>query len=379
MRMPCGYRITENPKGTFYMKNMIKTAGLCLVLLALLLTVVSCKSGPANAEGTCGDDIDWSYDSDDKSLSLTGSGEMADYDSATDVPWASVIAYVESIEVGEDISTVSDYAFYGASALTEVSLPDSLATIGDYAFAFCGKLENADLPTSLTAIGDSAFEGCHSLKAAFVPASVSSLGSRAFALCSGATEAAILGDVTIKEQTFYYCSELDNLLLSPAIGEDDVDETAFEKASVDFDDAKFAASATAAASVTVHYVDESGETVFEDEVKADIPYNGSFSIVSPVKEGYTADKLTVSGHVYGTDLSYTVTYTKDAVEEETEAPETTEKEKEPISTTTVIGIIIFAVVMIAIGVGAFLLVRADKKAKAAHGTVRKNDKNGKKK
>ena len=60
---------------------------------------------------------------------------------------------------------VNQYAFYGCSGLTSVTIPSSVNSIGGYAFACCIGLTSIAIPNSVTSIGFWAFDGCENLKA----------------------------------------------------------------------------------------------------------------------------------------------------------------------------------------------------------------------
>ena len=93
------------------------------------------------SSGKCGDDISWSLSEDKKTLTLSGSGEMAAYDGAAPPPWFLRWAgTIEHITVGEGIKNIGAYAFYDFTALKDIQLPASLERIGDYAFYNCKAL-----------------------------------------------------------------------------------------------------------------------------------------------------------------------------------------------------------------------------------------------
>lgn len=363
------------------MKKLLRITALVLLSLTLVLTLVSCGGGSApNAEGECGSGLTWSYDSKSAVLSISGNGKMTDYSSSSEVPWISAKAYIKTITVSSGVEHIGSYAFYGASALETVNLPDSVASVGDYAFAYATALENAALPEALTALGDSAFEGCSALVAAFVPASVTELGKNVFAFCYSATDAAVLANIAVPEGTFYNCRSIEHLLLNTNITDDMVDEKALVGAGVELADADRTESETASATLTVKYIDSDGNEMFETVVKENISYGDSYSVVSPSKEGYSADKLTVSGNLYGKNLEVVVTYTKDAVVETAPVEDGEDKADEDKSVTpsTIFAIVILAVVLVAIGVFAVLFARSEKKNSAKNTTVRKNNTNDKK-
>ena len=362
------------------MKTILKISAAIALCLILVFSAVSCGGTPVeNSTGECGTGLTWEYDSKTNVLSITGNGKMTDFANNSSVPWASIKVKAKTVTIGDGVENVGDYAFYGFSALEAVNLPTSVATIGKSAFAFCGTLKSVALPSALTTIGDRAFEGCSALSAAFVPASVTSLGNHAFAYCYSVTDAAILAPIAIPEGTFTNCSSIEKLILNKAITADMVSDGAFKNAKVSFADATFTESLTATATVTVKYVNTDGEEIAEPVVRADLEYGNAYSIVSPEIEDYTADKLTVSGHVYGEDVSITVTYTKDEAEVTT-APVIEDEQDSEVGPSTYIAVVILVVVLVGIGVGAFFIFRNEKKnATTNTRTVRKNDNDKKRK
>ena len=91
----------------------------------------------ANAEvysGPCGDNAQWSLNTETGLLSITGSGNMSDYSVAPSIPWYKYISYIKSLYIGNQITSIGNYAFYFCSDLTSVEIPNSVSSIGDYAF-----------------------------------------------------------------------------------------------------------------------------------------------------------------------------------------------------------------------------------------------------
>ena len=79
-----------------------------------------------------------------------------------------------TLELGEQVKTISDYMFAASEVLTSVTLPDGLTTIGKHAFADSPKLASVTIPGTVTSIGGSAFANCASLKTAIFLPSLSS-------------------------------------------------------------------------------------------------------------------------------------------------------------------------------------------------------------
>lgn len=56
--------------------------------------------------------------------------------------WNSIpnISNAEVVKIGNDVTSIQEYAFYGCSGLTSVTIPDSVTSIGSGAFNGCGNL-----------------------------------------------------------------------------------------------------------------------------------------------------------------------------------------------------------------------------------------------
>ena len=134
-------------------------------------------------------------------------------------PTRTLICYpcaftVESYAVPQGIQAIGDYAFWGCSALTNLSLPDGITSIGNAAFSYCASLTSITLPDSLTSIGDWAFSDCSSLTSIALPDGLTSIGEAAFCGCSSLTDFTLPDSLTsIGGFAFAICSSLTNLTL----------------------------------------------------------------------------------------------------------------------------------------------------------------------
>jgi len=117
-------------------------------------------------------------------LTITGTGEMYDYDEWTNtVPWENVnVESITEIELPDGITHVGNYAFYGCYHALVNKLPESLTSIGAYAFYNLLNWSDEDLrlPSNLTYVGPSAFIFCDGIKNLYLPASLTYIGDAAF-------------------------------------------------------------------------------------------------------------------------------------------------------------------------------------------------------
>ena len=68
-----------------------------------------------------------------------------------------------TLSIPSNITTVSDYAFYGWSTLSSVTISEGTVNIGDYAFAGCTSLSNLVIPSTIKNIGAHAFYNCDTI------------------------------------------------------------------------------------------------------------------------------------------------------------------------------------------------------------------------
>ena len=184
------------------MKRKGNFGGIFAMALILVLTLVLSVGSVSAAEptivdsGNCGKDgsnVTWTLDSAGL-LTISGTGEMADYESKTDsasgeeittAPWGN---QAKTVVIEDGVTGIGAAAFYGCSGLTSVTMGSNVTSIGESAFCGCTGLTGIVLPGSVTSIGEYAFSNCESLTAIEIPAGVTTLGNSAFFGCGNLKE-----------------------------------------------------------------------------------------------------------------------------------------------------------------------------------------------
>lgn len=365
-------------------RSVLKIAALLALVAMLVLTLASCgnTAAAANASGTW-EGISWEYVKDGQTLTLRGSGDMANSATADTVGWAAVRNSVKKVIMDDAITSVGNYAFYSMPLLESVQLSAALTSVGDYAFALCSALTSVSLPEGVTSVGSSAFECCYSLKSVQLPAGVTSLGERAFAFCRSLESATLVAPIaTVGHWTFKDCAKLTSLTVLNGYGA--LSDTALEGAGVT--EAKTIASAAPTTVLTVYYKDASGNEVSPAVTKT-YSMGDIYNLVAPTVDGYTAKQQNISGTIDGTleTMEIVFEYEEKIVATEPPAEETGTQTDAPavnedkgVTLGAVIALCIFGIALIGIIVAAVLLMRADKKQKQNGNTVRKNGNDPKK-
>ena len=106
---------------------------------------------------------------------------------------------IKDLIINSRVTSIGDYAFYGFSGLTSVTIPSSVTSIGDEAFYGCSGLTSMEIHCKtigswfkntaiktiiigdeVESIGDEAFYGCSDLTSVTIPTNVISIGNNAF-------------------------------------------------------------------------------------------------------------------------------------------------------------------------------------------------------
>ncbi len=156
--------------------------------------------GYCGAEGD-GTNVMWTLDSRGI-LRISGEGKIADYTLAASgdangsgaplsrystAPWcgsAENAGRIKYVVIGDGVTNLGEFAFYGCTALKTVEFPENIMHLGYRTFADCTALTEVTLPTGISELGDALFGGCTALREITIPENVRFVGKDAFLRCT---------------------------------------------------------------------------------------------------------------------------------------------------------------------------------------------------
>lgn len=219
---------------------------------------------PSGTDGMCGDDLFYAYNSATHTLTITGTGDMWEYDFLSTpgrkTPWYPYASEITSVVLPEGMTGISAFAFVYCSSLTSITIPSTITKIGAQPFFGCTSLQSVvwnavdcatasarnlapfydvcnqitsftfgdnvetipgalcygmsgitscTLPESLVNINIWAFSGCSGLTEITLPDNVEYLGRQSFQSCTGLTSVTIPEKVEqMADSVFCGCTNL---------------------------------------------------------------------------------------------------------------------------------------------------------------------------
>lgn len=164
----------------------------------------------AATSGTCGatgneSSVKWNFDKSSGTLTISGTGAMADYTvngSGDDRPWKDYAESITKVQISEGVTSLGKSAFQNLTALRETNIPASITQLGDHIYRSDASLTTVNWAKGFTApkitdtdsnaskysgtyVPTSMFDGCTSLGAdqelsAWLPESFTGVGCAAF-------------------------------------------------------------------------------------------------------------------------------------------------------------------------------------------------------
>lgn len=207
---------------------MIKTKRIwtAVIVLCMIFTLIPLSAFAENPyEGSCGKNLNWTYDTEKRTLTISGNGAMPNYPASSTAgsiaPWLNstvIKKSLEKVEISNGVTNIGEYAFYDCENLKSVTIPDSVTSIGEGAFYCCAALTSITIPGSVTIIDDEAFSHCTGLTNVIIPGNVINIGESAFSSCDNLTSVTIQnGTKSIGTFAFSGCGNLENITIPDSI------------------------------------------------------------------------------------------------------------------------------------------------------------------
>ena len=187
-----------------------------ILSVIMILSLIPLTASAEEYSGTCGENLTWTLD-DSGTLTISGTGDMANYYYSS-APWCSSLTTIKTVVVGDNVTSIGNYAFCNCTGLTSITIPDSVTSIGDYAFYNCTGLTSITIPDSVISIGDYAFYNCSGLTSITIPDSVTIIGDAAFSRCKSLTSINIPNGVSrINNNLFSDCLNLTSITIPDSV------------------------------------------------------------------------------------------------------------------------------------------------------------------
>ena len=201
------------------------------VAMTLVVLLFSSLYAWADLSGRCGTNLLFYFHSSSNTVDIYigtegTTGYMTNYNQADQVPWKSVRGQIEKVIIGEGVTGIGNYAFYGCSALRIVEIASTVTNIGNSAFQNCTSLESIDIPDNVTRIGNSAFSNCWRLSSISLPDNMVTIEDFAFESCKALTSFSFpTGVENISKGVFKNCAKLTSFTIP--VGVTSIGQNAF--------------------------------------------------------------------------------------------------------------------------------------------------------
>lgn len=196
------------------MEKIKKSASILIIfcMLISMLPVSVFAETTIVADGSCGESVYWSLDSNGV-LTISGQGAMTNYTSSGSnafAPWYEYRNNIYEVRVESGVTSIGNYAFnYYYPSIKRVSISDTVTYIGDQTFCYCSGITDINIPDSVTEIDWYAFYGCASLETIELSSGLSMIEAHTFDSCTSLKSILIPESImTIDGTAFENCSSL---------------------------------------------------------------------------------------------------------------------------------------------------------------------------
>ncbi len=178
-------------------------------------------------KGVCGADMQWYFDIPTATLILSGTGDMTEYYEADAIPWSAYRDRITAVEIGEGITSLSDFAFFDATQVRSLTLPLSLqAAHNATVWASCTQLRQITLTLGSGRMDDYAtnsktyymyspwYISRHAVQEVRLDPAVRYIGRQAFRGCGALRTITLNACEEIAADAFLYCDNLQTCILT---------------------------------------------------------------------------------------------------------------------------------------------------------------------
>lgn len=134
-----------------------------------------------------GENITWSVDLDTSTLTLSGTGDMFEFEYNDDAPWIDYASLVENIVFEGSITSIGACSFYNFGYLDVVTIPEGVTKIGRASF-YSSSISDINFPSSLLTIDSNAFNRCKNLTKLIFNEGLTYIGGGAFYECTNVVD-----------------------------------------------------------------------------------------------------------------------------------------------------------------------------------------------
>ena len=128
--------------------------------------------------------------------------------------------YPQNVVIRDGTRMIADFALWGCTNMTLVTIPDSVEYIGKAAFGTCRGLTSLTIPYGVKSIGQGAFERVENVKTIVIPDSVTFMGVAAFQSCTALESFTLPNHLErIEQRTFSGCSALKTIVIPDSVTE----------------------------------------------------------------------------------------------------------------------------------------------------------------
>lgn len=213
------------------MKKMWKKMIAMLLVVIMIGGAAPLTVSAETASGTCGEKVTWAFDTWDGTLTISGEGDMEEYDEYS-VPWISFRDQIRTAVIQQGVTSIGAWSFGYCTYLTSVTIPNSVEKIGRFAFCWCEHLTHAVVPYGVVCIEMGAFAACTGLTSIMVDARnpayysdncgvlYNKMNTELIQYPAGRSNTVFAvpdGVTTIGDGAFFYCTHLTEVKISDSV------------------------------------------------------------------------------------------------------------------------------------------------------------------